>query len=86
MEATIRYRTRYFNRWLERAIEEGIRQVVTLGAGMDMRPHLYATPGVTFYEVEQRARRQPESVRLLRIEILPYRLLRKRLQPRRQCR
>ena len=53
VEATIRYRTRYFNRWLERGIAQGIRQVVTLGAGMDMRPHLYATPGVTFYEVDQ---------------------------------
>ena len=53
VEATIRYRTRYFNQWLERAIAEGIRQVVTLGAGMDMRPHLYATPGITFYEVDQ---------------------------------
>ena len=53
VEATIRYRTRYFNQWLEREIARGIRQVVTLGAGMDMRPHLYATPGVTFYEVDQ---------------------------------
>ena len=53
VEATIRYRTRYFNRWLERGIAQGIRQVVTLGAGMDMRPHLYATPGVTYYEVDQ---------------------------------
>ena len=52
VEATIRYRTRYFNQWLEREIARGIRQVVTLGAGMDMRPHLYATPGVTFYEVD----------------------------------
>ena len=53
VEATIRYRTRYFNQWLEREIARGIRQVVTLGAGMDMRPHLYATPGVTCYEVDQ---------------------------------
>ena len=53
VEATIRYRTRCFNRWLEREIARGTRQVVTLGAGMDMRPHLYATPGVTFFEVDQ---------------------------------
>ena len=53
VEATIRYRTRCFNGWLERSIAGGIRQVVTLGAGMDMRPHLYATPGVAFYEVDQ---------------------------------
>ena len=53
VEATIRYRTRYFNRWLERGIARGTRQVVTLGAGMDIRPHLYATPGVTFFEVDQ---------------------------------
>ena len=53
VEATIRYRTRYFNRWLEREVARGTRQVVTLGAGMDMRPHLYTSPGVTFYEVDQ---------------------------------
>lgn len=53
VEATIRYRTRFFNQWLERGIGEGVRQVVTLGAGMDMRAHLYAAPGVTFYEVDQ---------------------------------
>ena len=53
VEATIRYRTRYFNGWLEREIARGTRQIVTLGAGMDMRPHLYATPGVTFFEVDQ---------------------------------
>lgn len=53
VEATIRYRTRYFNRWLEHSIAQGIHQVLTLGAGMDMRSHLYATPGVTFFEVDQ---------------------------------
>lgn len=53
VEATIRYRTCHFNRWLEREIARRTRQIVTLGAGMDMRPHLYAGPGVTFYEVDQ---------------------------------
>lgn len=42
VEATIRYRTRYFNGWLEREIARGTRQIVTLGAGMDMRPNLFA--------------------------------------------
>ena len=51
----VRYRTRYFNRFVERGIEDGARQVVLLGGGFDMRAHILARPGVDFFEVDQKA-------------------------------
>ena len=51
----LRFRTRFFNRFVQRGIAEGARQVVSLGAGLDMRAHLFAAPGVTHYEVDQDA-------------------------------
>ena len=51
----LRFRTRFFNRFVERGIAEGARQVVSLGAGLDMRAHIFAAPGVTHYEVDQGA-------------------------------
>ena len=47
----VRFRTRYFNRFVERGIEAGARQVVLLGGGFDMRAHLF--PGARFFEVDQ---------------------------------
>ena len=38
----VRFRTRYFNRFVERGIAAGARQVVLLGGGFDMRAHLFA--------------------------------------------
>ena len=49
----LRFRTRYFNRFVQREIAEGARQIVSLGAGLDMRAHLFAAPNVTHYEVDQ---------------------------------
>ena len=51
----VRYRTKYFSRFVQRGIENGARQVVLLGGGLDMRAHLLASPGVTFFEVDQKA-------------------------------
>ena len=51
----VRFRTRYFSRFVQRGIEDGARQVVLLGGGLDMRAHLLAAPGVTFFEVDQKA-------------------------------
>ncbi len=51
----VRFRTRYFNRFLERGMAEGARQVVLLGGGFDMRAHHLARPGVSYFEVDQRA-------------------------------
>ncbi len=51
----VRFRTRYFNRFVERGIEAGARQVVLLGGGFDMRAHAFAHSGVNFFEVDQKA-------------------------------
>ena len=51
----IRFRTKYFSRFVQRGIEDGARQVVLLGGGLDMRAHILASPGVTFFEVDQEA-------------------------------
>ena len=51
----VRFRTRYFNRLIERAIAVGTRQVVLLGGGFDMRAHHYRDAGAAFFEVDQKA-------------------------------
>ncbi len=51
----VRFRTRYFNRFIERGIAAGARQVVLLGGGFDMRAHIFANPDVAFFEVDQKA-------------------------------
>ena len=51
----VRFRTRYFNRFVERGIVDGARQVVLLGGGFDMRAHHYHDMGVAFFEVDQKA-------------------------------
>ena len=51
----VRIRTRYFNRFVERGIAAGARQVVLLGGGFDMRAHNLARAGIAFFEVDQEA-------------------------------
>ncbi len=51
----VRFRTRYFNRFVERGIAAGARQVVLLGGGFDMRAHQYSNQDVAFFEVDQKA-------------------------------
>ena len=51
----IRIRTRYFNRLVERSVGVGVRQVVLLGGGFDMRAHVFADAGADFFEVDQGA-------------------------------
>ena len=50
---TARYRVRIMNETLERAIADGVKQVITLGAGFDMRAHMFRTHGVRFCDVDQ---------------------------------
>lgn len=52
---TARYRVRIMNETLERALAEGVKQVVTLGAGFDMRSQIFHTLGVRFCDVDQPA-------------------------------
>ena len=49
----IRFRTRCFDRFVERGIGGGTRQVVLLGGGFDMRARRHADPDVRFFEVDQ---------------------------------
>ena len=51
----VRFRTRYFNRFVERGIEDGARQVVLLGGGFDMRAHHNREADAAFFEVDQKA-------------------------------
>jgi len=51
----VRFRTRYFNRFVEHGIAAGARQVVLLGGGFDMRAHIHADAGADFFEVDQKA-------------------------------
>ncbi len=51
----VRFRTRYFNRFIERGIAAGARQVVLMGGGFDMRAHIYDDRKAAFFEVDQKA-------------------------------
>jgi methyltransferase (TIGR00027 family) len=48
-------RHRFIDQHLVQALDEGVRQVVLLGAGYDTRPWRLARPGVEFYEVDHPA-------------------------------
>ncbi|MCY3825093.1 MAG: SAM-dependent methyltransferase [Nitrospinae bacterium] len=50
---TARYRVCIMNETLERATADGVKQVVTLGAGFDMRAHIFGADGVRFCDVDQ---------------------------------
>ena len=50
---TARYRVCIMNETLEHAIADGVKQIVTLGAGFDMRSQIFRTPGVCFCDVDQ---------------------------------
>ena len=51
----IRLRTMALNKVVEDEIARGVRQVVTLGCGFDMRQAIYAGDGVRFFDVDQLA-------------------------------
>ena len=51
----VRYRVCLMNEVVERGIENGAKQIVSLGAGFDMRAHIYQTQGVRFCDVDQPA-------------------------------
>ena len=51
----IRIRTMALNRLLEEEIARGVRQIVTLGCGFDMRHEIYKQAGVRFFDVDQPA-------------------------------
>ncbi len=52
---TARYRVCIMNETLERAISDGVGQIVTLGSGFDMRSQIFRAEGVRFCDVDQPA-------------------------------
>ncbi len=51
----VRYRSALFDEVIRNEIGSGMRQVVILGSGFDMRPHLSQREGVRFCDVDQPA-------------------------------
>ena len=51
----VRYRSCLFDDITRREIENGMRQIVILGSGFDMRPLVFGTEGVRFCDVDQAA-------------------------------
>ncbi len=50
---TIAYRTLAFDGMVADAVRRGVRQIVIVGSGFDMRPYRFASEGVSFFEVDQ---------------------------------
>jgi len=53
LSALLRVRIRWVDDMVERALAQGIEQVVVLGAGCCTRAERFARPNVTFYEIDQ---------------------------------
>jgi methyltransferase (TIGR00027 family) len=51
-ERAVQLRTRYYDDHLDAALAHGCRQVVILGAGLDTRGVRKASPGVTYFEID----------------------------------
>jgi methyltransferase (TIGR00027 family) len=69
MNAYLAARTEYFDRVTIRALEGGITQVVTAGAGYDGRGLRYAKPGVRWFELDHPATQADKVARLARLAI-----------------
>jgi methyltransferase (TIGR00027 family) len=52
MRASLAARTAFFDKRVTSAIQAGVDQIVTLGAGYDDRALRFRTPGVRFFEVD----------------------------------
>ncbi len=50
---TVCYRSYKMSEVVDREIKSGMKQIVLLGAGFDMRAEIFAGEGATFYEVDQ---------------------------------
>lgn len=65
--AFLAVRTRFFDDAVVAAIEDGVDQIVILGAGYDGRPLRFRTPGVRFFEVDHPATQRDKRQRLTAI-------------------
>jgi methyltransferase (TIGR00027 family) len=62
--ARMERRTRFFDRLTVGALEAGVDQVAIVGAGYDGRPVRFASPGVTWFEVDHPATQSDKRARL----------------------
>ena len=69
MNDYVRARTAFFDQVVVRAINAGVRQVVTGAAGYDGRSLRYARPGVRWFEVDHPATQADKLERLARLGI-----------------
>src|SRR5579864_4586739 len=63
----LRARTAFFDRVVVDAVDRGITQVVTGGAGYDGRAFRYARPGIRWFEVDHPATQADKRARLARL-------------------
>lgn len=69
MDRYLRARTRFFDRVVVGAIERGVTQLVSIGAGYDGRSLRYRAPGVRWFEVDHPATSTDKADRLQRLGI-----------------
>jgi methyltransferase (TIGR00027 family) len=67
MREYLRVRTAFFDRMVVNAVDRGITQVVTGGAGYDGRAFRYARPGIRWFEVDHPATQADKRARLARL-------------------
>jgi methyltransferase (TIGR00027 family) len=65
----VRARTRFFDDAVLGAIDDGVTQVVILGAGYDGRALRFRSPGVRFFEVDHPATQDDKRRRLTRLGV-----------------
>jgi methyltransferase (TIGR00027 family) len=65
-------RTRFVDDQVTAGIEDGITQIVVLGAGYDDRALRFTTPGVRFFEVDHPGTQQDKRERLERLGAASY--------------
>jgi methyltransferase (TIGR00027 family) len=63
----LRVRTAFFDRMVVNAVDRGVTQVVTGGAGYDGRAFRYARPGTRWFEVDHPATQADKRARLARL-------------------
>ena len=64
----LRARTQFFDAEVIRALEDGVDQIVVLGAGYDGRALRYRTPNVVFFEVDHPATQADKRSRLHEVD------------------
>jgi methyltransferase (TIGR00027 family) len=69
MWAYLRGRTAFFDRVVVDAVERGVAQLVSVGAGYDGRALRYAKPGVQWFEVDHPVTQADKRARLQRLRI-----------------